>query len=224
MAVRKLGGFPGFGIDYDKDKQPMFEALVLDALFKLGALPTGREILHLIKDARPGYRANTLPAGVNVVFYPTIDRKFVPDGMRADGTFKDGGTGYNEWKQEKGCTKLIPLRGSKTESSADSGDTDKSAKYTGVGSSCFINYSNTEILSATGQWQISYITMGHELIHCVHMLYGMMLQPRAGDNGRNKPEEWFTVGIKGFEDAHPTENALRRDANLELRERYFTDD
>jgi hypothetical protein len=27
MAVRKLGGFPGFGIDYDKDKQPMFEAL-----------------------------------------------------------------------------------------------------------------------------------------------------------------------------------------------------
>jgi hypothetical protein len=202
----------------------MFEALVREDLYKLGDLATGRQILLLIRDAKPGYRVNTLPAGVNVVFYPTIDRKFVTEGMKSDGTFLDGGKGYEEWKKEKGCTKLIPLRGAKTESSADSGDTDRSAKYTGIGSSCFVNYSNTEILSGTGQWQIPYITMGHELIHCVHMLYGIVKMPRAEDNGRNKPEEWSTVGIKGFQDAHPTENALRREAKLPLREKYFSDD
>ena len=59
--------------------------------------------------------------------------------------------------------------------------------------------------------------MGHELIHCAHILYGRT-------KFDNKQEEWFTVGIKGFEGWYVTENDLRREAGLGLRLKYFKDD
>ncbi len=82
---------------------------------------------------------------------------------------------------------------------------------------CWVNYSNIEILSKDGTWHIPHIAMAHELIHCWHTLNGL-------SNPNMKQEEYQTVGIKGFDSLPVTENKLRYEAGLPLRTKYFADD
>ncbi len=87
----------------------------------------------------------------------------------------------------------------------------------GTGTICFLSFSNLEMLSHDGTWFAPYITMGHELIHCLHMLEGRMKQD-------GKKEEYFTCGIKGYEAEQVTENKLRQEAGFTARTKYFATD
>lgn len=221
MAVKKSNEFKGIGFEYDPAKQPFFKAMVKESLRKLAVLPTGEAILKAIKDAEPGYRLQALPRGVNVVIRPPLDRLFLIPGTRKTGQIVDQAK-HDAWQQGKIGVKLIPTLSSKTSVGADCGKSQGAAKYpaphgSGIGSTCYIEYSNTEILSDSGLWAIPHVTMGHELIHCIHALYG---ESKWDD----KEEEWFTVGIKGFEGASYTENKLRAEGGFPRREKYFSDD
>lgn len=221
MAIHASKEFKGIGFEYDAAAQPFFKALVKENLRKLSALKTGKALLKVIRDARPGHRSRNYPAGVNVLITPPYEKVFSQPGMSSTGRIYDQGL-MDDWRNNKVGVKLIPTLPSKTSVSADCGKGQGAAKYgaphgTGAGSTCRLEYSNTEILSDTGLWAIPHITMGHELIHCLHALYGKSMFD-------DRQEEYFTVGIKGFEYDTYTENRLRREGGFEPRKKYFKDD
>lgn len=210
MTFRKSREFPGIAFDYNEKAQPFFKALVKENLKKICLLAHGKAILKAIADANPAFKSN-FPTGVNVIIQPPLERIWISPGMNKSGSMLDQGK-YNSFMQEGGVGKSIPTMASKT--SAE--EQNKPAAQGGTGSVCRLYYSNNEIITATGEWLPPHITMGHELIHCVHGLYGVM-------KADNKEEEWETVGIKGFGGTY-TENQLRAEANIPLRTKYFAND
>ncbi len=72
---------------------------------------------------------------------------------------------------------LIPGISAKTQVQEE----DKKTAADGTGSVATLFHSNNEMLSDTGTWFIPHITMGHELIHCLHSLLGSqwVLQMRS---------------------------------------------
>lgn len=220
MTIQKSSEFPGFGFDYDPAKNPFFKALVKENLRKVKSWPTGAVLLKAIRDARPGRRPNGWPAGVNVVFQPPLDKQ-----MMAPGLAKSGGNlvirdnqAYMDWDNRVNGG-LIATLAAKTAAVA----TERSCSEVtadgkpSVGCTCWVNYSNIEIRSKTGEWLPGDITMGHELIHCWHMLNGSAKRDP-------KEEEWMTVGLKGFAGLAITENRLRNEAGYTPRTKYFADD
>lgn len=206
MVFRKSREFPGIAFHYDEKAQPFFKALVKENLKKIRNLQHGRAILQAIQLAVPAHRSN-FQKGVNVVIQPPIERQFRAPGVGSKGITDQGK--YDSF--QAGIGKMIPTMPSKTSAAEVS-----HAAARGGGTVCWLYYSNTEIISGTGEWLPPHMTMGHELIHCVHALYGEMKD--------GKDEEWATVGIKGYEGNKYTENKLRADANIPLRTKYFADD
>ena len=226
MPIYKSSEFKGFGFNYDPSAQPFFKALVKENLRLLATLPTGKRLLSAIKDARPAYRPRSWPSGVNVVLQPPLGRNWSTPGLGAtSGKITDQARfdAFNEARDpgnfmldndfgRRKAGKLIPGITAKTQVQEE----DKNAASDGTGSACTLFYSNTEILSDTGTWFIPHITMGHELIHCMHGLQGQM-------NKDNRIEEYTTVGMKGYAGAI-TENMLRAEAKYPKRTKYFADD
>lgn len=208
MTFRKSREFPGIAFSYDEQAQPFFKAIVKDNLRKLRVLNTGRMLLQAIAAANPGYRAN-FERGVNVVIHPPLERIWITPGMKKTGAVVDQKK-YDDF--QAGAGKLIPTMASKTAAQEEN----KAAATGGTGSVCTLFYSNNEIVSASGEWLPPHITMGHELIHCHHALYGVMRVD-------NREEEYFTVGMKNQAGMY-TENMLRNDANIPLRTKYFAND
>ncbi len=100
--------------------------------------------------------------------------------------------------------------GSKT--AASEASTPAATGGRGAGSACWVYFSSREYKACP-----LFITFAHELIHCLHMLEGAM-------NPTNQLEEYATVGIHGYEEAEITENRIRFELKLELRDTYFDDD
>ena len=224
MAIHASKEFKGIGFDYDASAQPFFKAIVKENLRKLAALKTGKGLLKLIKNASPAYRLKAAPKSVNVVIQPPLDRDFLTPGMKRGGAVHDQGK-VDAWRNSEAGdigVKLIPTLSSKTQVGSHCTKSQGAPKYappegTGGGSTCYLMYSNTEILSDSGLWAIPHITMGHELIHCLHALYG---KSKFDD----RQEEYYTVGIKGYDNEAYTENKLRAEAGFPLRKKYFKDD
>jgi hypothetical protein len=221
MTVAASSEFKGIGFDFDSSKNPFFKALVKENLRKLAALPTGKALLKAIADARPEFRRKGLPKSVNVVLKPPYEKVLLAPGMKLSGVIADQAK-YDAWRNDTIGVKLVPTLPSKTSVAADCGKGQGAPKYpkpngTGMGSTCYIEYSNIEIRGDDGLWAIPHITMGHELIHCLHALRGL-------SKFDDKHEEWCTVGIKGYEGEVFCENALRAEGNFPLRKKYFKDD
>lgn len=207
MTYRISKEFKSIAFDYDEKAQPFFKAIVKENLRKIRALPHGAAILNAIAAANPAHKSN-FPKGVNVVIQPPITRQWHTPGLNSQGITDQAK--YDAF--QAGVGKLIPGIAAKTSAQ----EVDKGAAK-GGGTVCWLFFSNNEIISGDGKWLPPHMTMGHELIHCVHALYG---QTKAND----KDEEWATVGIKGFENETYTENKLRANAGIELRLKYFHDD
>lgn len=215
MPIIKSAEFSGIAFNYDPKSQPFFEALCNENLRKLGAITHGKAILKAIADATPGYTGpKEFAGGIKVLIQPTIERQFLTPGLSKTKGITDAAkyAAFQGTDTVKGVGKMIPTMPSKTQAQ----EVDGAAAKGGGGTVCFLFYSNTEIISGTGEWLPPHITMGHELIHCIHGLYG---ETKAN----NKEEEWNTVGIKGFGGTY-TENQLRADAGMQLRTKYFSDD
>jgi hypothetical protein len=221
MTVQKSSEFKGFGFNYDPLQQPFFKVLCKENLHLLAALKIGKRLLKAIEDARPSFRVNTYPAGVNVVLQPPLNKQWSTPGLGAmsgritdQQKFDNFAAARNPTNLQVDPTagKLIPGISAKTSLQEDN----KKAASDGTGSTATLFYSNTEILSDTGTWFIPHVTMGHELIHCLHSLRGEM-------DPDNKVEEYTTVGIKGY-DYEFTENKIRQEAGYPQRTKYFADD
>jgi len=61
---------------------------------------------------------------------------------------------------------------------------------------------------------MGFVTLAHELIHALHYMKG---------KHRGKDEENYTVGLKGFEKEEFTENSIRKEHGINLRQKYFFD-
>lgn len=212
MALYKSSEFKGIGFNYDPQQQPFFKAMVKENLRALSLLPTGKGILKAIRDLKPAHRVKQWPSGVNVMMQPPLTKTWNTPGLSGQlaGRITDQ-TKFDDFQKGKG--RLIPGISSKTSLQEDN----RTAASNGTGSVCTLFYSNTEILSDEGTWFIPHITMGHELIHCLHGLKGIM-------NPDNRLEEYSTVGIKGYENNIYSENKLRKEAGFPLRTKYFSDD
>ncbi len=210
MPIYASNEFKGIGFNYEPQQQPFFKAIVKENLRALSLLPTGKALLKAIRDAKPSYRSD-FPRGVNVLLQPPLERNWSTPGLGARTGVITDQTKYDNF--QNGIGKLIPSMPSKTQVQAVS--TNRASD--GTGSVAWLFYSNNEILSDSGMWFIPHITMGHELIHCLHSLWGEM-------DKNSRYEEYKTVGIKGFQDYTYTENKLRADAGFPTRTKYFADD
>lgn len=226
MPIHKSSEFKGFAFNFDQAKDPFFKALCKENLRLLAGLKIGKRLLKAIRDAKPAYRVKNYPSGVNVVLQPPLARGWSTPGLSArtgritDQTKFDA---FNEARnpanhifepnpERRRGGKLVPGISAKTSLQEDN----RVAATDGTGSTATLFYSNTEILSDSGTWFIPHVTMGHELIHCLHSLRGEM-------KSDDRIEEYFTVGIKGY-DYEFTENKIRQEAGFPLRTKYFADD
>lgn len=211
MAIVKPTEYPGIAFNYDPASQPFFEAIARENLSKLKALPHGQALLGAIANATPTYTGPPEFEGgaIKVMIQPPIEKQFLTPGLSKTRGVTDQAK-YDAFQQ--GTGKMIPTMPSKTQAH----EVSSAGAKGGGGTPCFLFYSNTEIISGTGEWLPPHITMGHELIHCQHALYG---QTKTD----NQEEEWETVGIKGFGGTY-TENQLRSDAGMPLRTKYFSTD
>jgi hypothetical protein len=212
MAIHASKQFRGLAFDYDASQNPFFKAMIKENLRMLSKLKTGEILLDSIRKATPAYRSNLFKPGVNVIIRPPLSRTWVAPGigMKAGVATLNDQAKYDAFKL--GTGQMIPTMASKTQTQPDN-----AGASMGGGSVCWLFYSNNEIHSGGGEWLIPYITLGHELIHCLRALEGKSLP--VGD----KKEEWATTGIKG-EAYFITENDLRQEAGLPLRTKYFHDD
>lgn len=209
MPIYKSSEFKGFGFNFDQSQQPFFKAIVKESLHKLSVLPTGKLILKAIAKATPAHRGN-YPKGINVMLQPPLGRDWSTPGLGAKSGKITDQKKFDDFQGGKG--KLIPGITAKTQVQEES----RVKASDGTGSVSTLFYSNTEILSDTGSWFIPHITMGHELIHCLHALLGET-------DPDNRLEEYKTVGMKGHAGTY-TENMLRAEAGFPQRTKYFSDD
>jgi hypothetical protein len=228
--MKPLNEFPGIGLDYDAKRDPFYEAMILENLRSLKSKPVGKLLLTAIGAAKPSYRGSC-PQGINVLISPPTDKQMVAPGLQMSRDFSTGATtvkirdnqAFLDWdnRVQGGMVAggLAKTLGEPWEGTGPSKDAayETNAGKASTGTVCRLKYSNIEILSKQGTWLHPHITMGHELIHCLHFLHGI---------GKHniKQEEYQTVGIKGYEDSPITENKLRQEHKFGLRKKYFADD
>ena len=207
--------FPKIAISFDAEKEPFYQTIVLENLRLLKTSRTGRTLLAEIAAATPAQRAAGEAGPFNVIIQPPLRKQLSAPGLT--GTQENMRIGdqakYDGWYCGKDG-KLQPSLDSKVSSQEGS----RTAARDGTGTYCYLFFSTYEMLSKDGTWLYPHITMGHELIHCLHSLKGIT---KADD----KQEEYFTVGIKGYENEAITENKLRADfPNIPPRTKYFAND
>ena len=210
MSIHASREYPGIAFEISSDK-PFFKAMVKENLRKLAQLNTGKLLLSSIKGATPVFRLKEWPRGVNVLIQPPLEKRLAPPGISHKTGLITDAKKYADFLG--GVGQMIPTMPSKTQAQP----CNNGAAIGGGGSVCWLFYSNLEVMSSSGEALVPFITMGHELIHCLRALEGRSLP--VGD----KREEWATTGIKG-ETYFITENDLRQEAGIALRTKYFSDD
>ena len=206
-------------INYKDNQDPFFEVSVMKSLDMIHKSATMKTIFQRIKDAKPGHVSANWPRLCNVLITPPIDRTYTTGvndfgfagaaGQKVFEAWRDGGKGDG----------FKPKMAAKCQAQADSrAASEYDAKGTkGSGSVCYMFFTNREVMTKSGEPLQMHITLGHELIHCMHYLYG-----EARNN--SKDEEHSTVGLKGFAGEALCENKVRSELGLEPRKKYFADD
>lgn len=69
----------------------------------------------------------------------------------------------------------------------------------------------------------SFIGLAHELVHVYHFVRGVCARSLSGGttgNHGSAEEEMYTIGVLGYADVEPSENAIRGEWNMALRKSY----
>lgn len=186
--------------------QPMFPTIVNDALKQLASLKTGKTLLEAIAAANPA-----------------VDRGFKVLIHRVDVAFKMVITetkkiGY-EMKQQGGrpyASGVCDANGVRVTAEAD-----------GRGASAVVGFCPNIVRVTDHQrgnqiWVPAAITLGHELIHALHVLQGTSKSGRSMTIGGKSVsiEEAQTVGLGPYATEAITENGLRADLKIPERLGY----
>jgi hypothetical protein len=215
MVQQPLDGFPGFSVEYDQDKNPLFKSILLEGLGKINSVAEGQVLLAKIANAKPAFRGE-FPPGVNV--------KCIPQQMIYTQKFYKPVTEVNPDDRSETTVGMVarPILevdldrpGSRFTMGSGSGNQgmDEVARHDSTGCVCIMRFTNAQAVTSKGESAPAFIVLAHELIHSWHDLEGIALIGPA-------EEEW-TTGIGKYAASNLTENSLRRAFKLPLRERYF---
>lgn len=219
--LKRPGRYPTIAIQYTDTQDPFFELNVMLSLDMIAKSATMKKIFKRIKDAQPGHRPHIWPRFCNVLITPPIDRSYT-SGV-AEGGFKGGARGqqiYDDWRAGGPNAGLSLRMSAKCQAQADNkklGSYDITGTTRGTGTIGYLYFSNREVFTKSGEALPMYTTMAHELIHCMHFLYGETMWT-------SRDEEHRTVGLKAFMDEELCENKIRQDLGVNLRQKYFADD
>lgn len=220
--LKRPSRYPMLAIQYTDTQDPYFELNVMQSLDLIEKSATMREIFKRIADATPGNRHATWPRYCNVLITPPIDRGY-QSGVNQFGFMGAPGKAiYDAWqadkpKPEDGLKLKMAAKCQAEAVSKADGGYDITGTKKGSGSICFLYFSNREIMTKSGEPLPMYTTMAHELIHCMHYLYGEAMWD-------SKDEEHRTVGLKAFSGEKLCENKVREDLAVDKRTKYFADD
>jgi Effector protein len=224
-VTKAFDDYPGIGVCYDPNTKPFFEITLLEDLRLLSSKPLSTLLLTGIGAATPVNRrvsANlgaelrdiVFSRGVNVMCVPT-SMQFIQSGSAFEGFYGASGfvatglkTSSRAAHNPDGCT-FYSSGGSYAEAAdpAFSGD--------GQGTVSIMHYTNAQTFSqGSGEREAthSHIVLAHELIHSLHHLTGTR-------NEAGEEEEW-TTGIGRFSDEAMSENKIRQEFGLPLRQAY----
>jgi hypothetical protein len=216
MGVHQTG-FDGIIAECD-DKDLYFVLNVREALQKLAEKPKGKLLIAKIVASDPAHKGT-----YKLRIYAPTKRELTQNGyalcfgnmfaVPPCGT-RDGKVGGN----------LIP--GAKEDNITHSNSIPDS-ETPGRGSATNIRWNSSQILiPLTGKHVPPFIGLAHELIHAYHHLYGLKKTTEkkwmheAGIEMTTQEEEWYTTGIKGYEEEEITENKIRDEWKIELRTDY----
>jgi len=218
--VKRPSSYPMVAVSYTDTKDPFFEVNVMKSLEIISKSGTMKQIFKRIRDAKPAFRPSTFPRLCNVLITPPIDRSY-SSGINQYGFQGEPGKAvYNAWHAEgkddglklKMAAKCQAEALSKKESSFD-----QSGHNKGKGSVCYMYFSNKEVMTKSGEPLPMHTTLAHELIHCLHYLYGEAMW-------ESRDEEHRTVGLKKFSGEQLCENQVRIDLAIDPRKKYFAND
>lgn len=193
MPVTKPTKFSGIQIQYDPSQDPYFELNITQSLDILGKSGTMQKIFKRIADANPGDRpGGGFPANCNVLITPPLSRKYVgaPGKMQPSMQAKC----QAEPQGLKRCSEMIGAQRS-------------------IGSPAYLRFTNREFRTKDGESLRMETTLAHELIHCMHYLYG--------EARPDKTEEYYTTGLYMYAGEELTENRVRDDLNYARRTKYY---
>ena len=201
-----LAGFAGFGVDYSAASNPYFEMIMIESLTLIQSVALGKELLDLIRDAKPASRAD-FPNGVNVMCKP-YPMKYVQSGFKL--AYSPGSANLDTLAPSSHAAHNIkdcPFHGygSSRNMAVDQLQTSKG------GTVCYMEYANTQVLASGGTITWPHIVLAHELIHSYHCLYGIHA------DAKEKPQ---TSGIGEYANEHMSENGFRKAFKLPPRLTY----
>jgi hypothetical protein len=213
MITEVLPDFDGFAVRYDQAKNPFFRPIVVENLRRLATVSAGKALLSEIAAARPRYRS-AFPPSVNVLCIPTsvnlTQSGYKRETMVLENQTEETVLGMTPSNQAKyaipGCPFWI-AGGSSASAVVQAGTRG------GTGTVAIMRFSNVQIITNLGEPADPYIVLAHELIHAMHMLYGIQID--------GQDEERWTTGIGIFENNRLSENAFRRQFGLTLRTQYY---
>lgn len=217
---RNMPVFPGVGIQHEvtgRGERLSFYEGVADDLVELRRLPRGKVLFSSIASASPTNKAThfsgnqetrsiTFPPKVHVVIIPKsinyvasgYRRGYVPGSAVSRTLLPSSNPAHNPPDRPF----YQDTQGISTEG-VNPVDTDN-----GRGTVCVIRFSNAFTAIIGGVYTPSYITLGHELIHALHMIRG---------DRHSTDEEVKTIGLGVYRREYFTENALRHEAGLPQR-------
>ena len=191
-------GYPKIDIVYDAVTQPFFWHIVKEALDDLNAIDVGKDLLDGIYDANPTYRGRDekgFERGAHVAIFPPYEILTVI--KRKFSHFKKNKGSDDLWQ---GC-------------SIAHSSVDWKTAENGEGSVSRVYFTNSRFRLKSGLVNPAHVALGHELIHALHGLLGIK-------KNTTDEEENFTVGLGAYKNEPITENAIRKQSGLALRESY----
>lgn len=203
---QRLPDFPGFAVEYDENDNPFFKAIVIENLRKIKSVPLGVQLLKQIADAKPRSRSD-FEAGINVIVRPH-QRQLVQAGHKmtysAGSAVKDTMVKSSAKTHNPDNCPFYKVGGSQAVAE-DAGET-------GAGGSVSVmNFTNAPGTTSKGETMYPFITLAHELIHCMHHVTGTR---------KDEGEEEWTTGVGRFTGEPMSENAFRDAFNLPARKSY----
>lgn len=218
--IKRPSSYPMLAIKYSDSSDPFFEVNVMTSLAMINSSSTMKEIFRKIKEAQPEHRPSSWPRMCNVLITPPIDRAYQTGLTEFGFETPARRKAFDSWQTSKDAKHGLKLKmAAKCQAQADSkkhSQFDRDGKQ-GTGSVCYMFFTNKEVMTKSGEPLPMHITLAHELIHCMHYLYGDSMW-------ESRDEEHRTVGLKKFSTEALCENKVRAELGLEERKKYFADD
>jgi len=217
-----IKSIPGskIAVKYDPQANPFFEVMVKDAIKNTAMFQVGRNLLHAIQVANPGFtgEAGVFPTGVNVLIVPSDEKMTLYSNTFHKPTDTENvGINVNNdafnYEKDRFFQNQPNATYFRTGAKLIHSSQGMVEGGNGKGTVAKVYFSNSRRQLTSGSDNPPFIGLAHELIHALHGLNGEK-------KGRTDEEENRTVGVDKYARENICENALRAAAKLPRRNQY----